>query len=61
MLLIYKDFLSKIERRLVKNTFINQLYKLKRPGIAAQSNLRGFGVSGQTLTINEILFPPGRV
>ena len=32
--LIYKHFLSKIERCLIKNIFINHLYKTKRPGIA---------------------------
>ena len=34
--LIYKHFLSKIERCLIKNIFINHLYKTKRPGIAAR-------------------------
>ena len=31
----HKNFLYKIERRLIKNSFINQLYSSKRPGIAA--------------------------
>ena len=34
--LIYKHFFSKIKRRLIKNTFINHLYRTKRPGIAGE-------------------------
>ena len=37
--LIYKQFLSKIERCLIKNTFINQSDESKRPGIAGVRQL----------------------
>ena len=38
--MIYKHFFSKIKRCLIKNTFINHLYRTKRPGIAAAAAKR---------------------